>query len=258
LSARALPVAVRIPHALQTDVVALPFRTPQLFIHEGARQSLQRRLAHAHHRPVVLAVTDNCRNMISHSSQDGVLTARIHHMFLDAPARVQDALVQYMVRGDRSASNLVGRFIDENGHRIRASRPVLQPLTTQGEVHDLLPIFRRLNDTYFDGAVDALLTWGRAGRKVDKKARRSIKLGSYSAVERLIRVHPVLDKPWVPRYFVSFILFHEMLHHVIPSSQGKGRRMLHPPAFRERERAYRDYERASAWEKAHIGRLLRA
>lgn len=256
-SARALPVAVRIPHPSQGGEVALPFRTPHLFVHEGARQSLQRRLAQAHHRPVVLAVTDNCRNMISHSNQDGVLTARVHHMFLDAPASVQDALVRYMVRGDRTASNLVGRFIDENGHRIRASQPVLTPLSTQGKIHDLLAVFRRVNEAYFGGGVDALVTWGRRGPK-RTTARRSIKLGSYSAVERLIRVHPVLDKAWVPRYFVSYILYHEMLHHVIPSSLGKGRRMLHPPVFRERERMFRDYDRAIAWERAHIGRLLRA
>ena len=49
-----------------------------------------------------------------------------------------------------------------------------------------------------------------------------------------------------------------MLHHVIPQSRGGGRRMLHPPVFRARERLFRDFERALAWEKAHIGRLLRS
>ena len=68
----------------------------------------------------------------------------------------------------------------------------------------------------------------------------------------------MLDKPWVPRYFVSYIVYHEMLHHVVPSSQGRGRRMLHPPPFIARERLFRDYERSLAWEKSHIGRLLRA
>ncbi len=110
----------------------------------------------------------------------------------------------------------------------------------------------------FSSAVDALITWGRRSTRARTKPRRSIKLGSYSASERLIRVHPVLDKPWVPRYFVSYIVYHEMLHHVIPSSQGSGRRMLHPPLFQERERLFRDFERSLAWERAHIGRLLRA
>ena len=97
------------------------------------------------------------------------------------------------------------------------------------------------------------------GRRGDASptTRRTIKLGSYSAVERLIRVHPVLDRPWVPRYFVSYILYHEMLHHVMPATRVGGRRMLHPPEFRAREQTYRHYDKAIAWEKANLDRLLR-
>lgn len=249
--------AVRVPDPRHLQV---PFRFPaghpQIYVHEGARQALERRLAQAHHRPVLLSVTDNRRQMITFSHRSGVLCVRLHHMFLDAPAGVQEELIRYVAKGDRTASLSVGRFIDENGFRIRATRPVVTPLVTQGDAHDLLVLFKRLNEKYFNGAVDALVTWGR--RTSQKGPRRSIKLGSYSAVERLIRIHPKLDKPWVPRYFISYILYHEMLHHVIPQSQGGGRRMLHPPVFRERERDFRDFERALAWEKAHIGRLLRS
>jgi hypothetical protein len=259
LAPRVAPAALRVPDPRHAEIeVAFPSGQPQIFVHEGARQALERRLTQAHHRPVVLAVTDNRRNMISHSHRAGVLTARVHHMFLDAPATVQDALIRYVVRGDRGASTLVGRYIEENGHRIKATRPVLMSLETQGKAHDLLGIFRKVNDAYFGGSVDALITWGRRGSAPRGSARRTIKLGSYSATERLIRVHPVLDKAWVPRYFVAFIIYHEMLHHVIPSSQGTGRRMLHPPSFRARERLFRDFDRAIAWEKAHVSRLLRS
>lgn len=239
-------------HQLPID---LPAGQPQIYVHEGARQALIRRLEMAQKRPVLLAVTDNYRQMISSSLREGILQARVHHMFLDAPAVVQDALVRYVVNQDRAASLVVGQYIDENGHRIRASRPVSTPLTTQGRTHDLLSLFQKLNLTYFGGAVDALITWGR--RVKVKKPRRTIKLGSYSAVERLIRIHPVLDRPWVPRYFISYVIYHEMLHHVMPASHGNGRRMLHPPQFLARERLFRDYERALAWERAHVTRLLR-
>jgi hypothetical protein len=254
---RVSTAAVRVPDQRHFQVpIAFPAGHPQIYVHEGARQALERRLAVAHHRPVMLSVTDNRRQMITFSTKNGILCARIHHMFLDAPAEVQDALIRFVAKGDRAASLLVGRFIDDNGFRIRATRPVVAPLVTQGSTHDLLALFRKLNETYFGGGVDALITWGR--RTSGKTPRRSIKLGSYSAVERLIRIHPALDKPWVPRYFISYIIYHEMLHHVIPSSQGGGRKMLHPPVFRERERLFRDFDRALAWEKAHIGRLLRS
>lgn len=258
LAPRTSPAAVRIPDPRLLDVqVIFPTGRPQIFVHEGARQALERRLQQASPCPVALAVNDNCRNMISIARQGGVLRARIHHMFLDAPGNIKDALVRYVIDHDREASAVVGRFIDEKAHRIRASQPVLRPLSTQGEHHDLLPIFHKVNERYFGGQVDALITWGRK-QKRPAAARRTIKLGSYSAVERLIRIHPSLDRAWVPRYFVSYVVFHEMLHHVIPSSRGGGRRLLHPPVFRARERLFRDYERALAWESAHIDRLLRS
>jgi hypothetical protein len=249
---------VRVPDPRHLPLpIQFPAGQPQIFVHEGARQALERRLTQACHRPVLLSVTDNTRHMISRSHRAGVLLVRLHHMFLDAPAVVQEALVRYLVEGERASSAVVSKYIEDNGFRIRACRPVSTPLLTQGEVHDLIAIHRKVNDTYFAGAVDALITWGRKGKK-PAESRRTIKLGSYSAVERLIRVHPILDKPWVPRYFVSYIVYHEMLHHVIPQSQGSGRRMLHPPIFQARERLFRDFDRAIAWEKAHIGRLLRS
>ena len=256
LAPRVAPAAVRVPNPLHFQVeIPFPAGQPQIFVHEGARQSLERRLSQAAMKAVVLSITDNRRSMISFSSRDGVLRARLHHMFLDSPHAVQDALVRYVARGDRAASTLVGAYIDMNSHRIRADRPFLRPLITQGSAHDLLSIFANLNDKYFGGTVDSLVTWGKSGRRASP--RRTIKLGSYSAVERLIRIHPALDKPWVPRYFVSYVVYHEMLHHVIPAAIYNGRRVLHPAVFTRRERLFRDFERSMSWERAHVHRLLR-
>ncbi|WP_082362467.1 hypothetical protein [Chondromyces crocatus] len=257
LAPRVSPAAIRLP-----DPRALPFEIrfppgyPRIFVHEGARQAMARRLELATRCPVLLSVTDNFREMLSSSREGGVLRARVHHMFLDAPAPVQEALVRYLVDQDREGSLVVGQYIDQNGYRIRACRPVSTPVRTQGKTHDLLQLYQKVNHTYFGGTMDALITWGRRGKA--QKPRRTIKLGSYSAVERLIRIHPALDRPWVPRYFVSYVIYHEMLHHVIPCGQEHGRRILHPPEFLARERMFRHFERAIAWEKAHVSRLLRA
>lgn len=261
LAPRVAPASVRVPDPRLVRVeIPFPAGHPQIFVHEGARQAFERKLQQACPRPVILSVTDNRRSMIAFGFQDGILRARIHHMFLDAPSVVQDALARYVGAGDREASILVGRYIHENSHRIRAARQVLQPLVTQGNHHDLLAIFSSLNDKYFGGTVDALVTWGRggAGKVPGQQPRRSIKLGSYSATERLIRVHPALDRSWVPRYFVSYVVYHEMIHHVVPAISVGGRKLLHPPAFVERERMFRDFDRAMAWERSHVRRLLRS
>jgi hypothetical protein len=267
---RVSAAAIRIPERM-SERLALVFPTvsPQLFVHEGARQALERKLkAACPNRIVMLSITDNRHSIISHSFKGGVLHARIHHMFLDAPARVVSALVRYVVSGDRSASQVVGNYIEANGARLARRRPRAIPLQAKGKHHDLLAIFNDLNEKYFDRACHALVTWGRRSRVTRRQPRRMIKLGSYASLERLIRIHPVLDRSWVPRYFVAYVLYHEMLHHMIPAARGRAshvasdraapRRVLHPPEFLERERDFRRYERAIEWEKRHIGRLLRA
>lgn len=255
---RMASAAVRIPDP-RTLKSPLQFASgPQIFVHEGARQALERKLELAAGCPVHLAVTDNRQRMITQTRERSLLRVRVHMMFLDAPERVQDGLVEFVLGESRRASRIVGDYIEKNGHRIRASRPVRGPLLMRGRVHDLAAILHRVNETYFGGAPsDVLIKWGRRTRAAGR-ARSTIKLGSYSAEERLIRVHPVLDRTWVPRYFVSYIVHHELVHHVVPPVRVSGRALVHSPEFLKREREFRHYERAIAWEEAHIGRLLRS
>ena len=252
------PAAVRIP---DPRVVQVPFAFvtggPQIFVHEGARQAVERRFAAAYPGPLQLAITDNRHRMVTYSNSEGVLRIRLHMMFLGAPDPVLDALVRYVLEDQREASLLLGEFINANSHRIRASQDVVGPVRTQGRVHDLVDVFSQVNARYFDSNLtEVLITWGRRTRPRSKK-RSTIKLGSYSAIERLVRVHPALDQDWVPRYFVSYIVYHELLHHLIPSRLVGGRMQVHPPEFVRREGEFHFYERALAWERKHINRLLR-
>jgi hypothetical protein len=248
--------AIRIPQRAGAQLrLVFPSASPRLFVHEGMRQSLERRLRAAFPGPVILSITDNRHSIITHRVQRGILFARVHHMFLDAPMHVVDALVRYVTRGDREASATLGDYIDANGFRL-ARRKRNASLVTRGKHHDLLSLFADLNQRYFDGDVNALITWGKRPT-TGVLERKTIKLGSYSAVDRLIRVHPSLDRNWVPRYFVAYIVYHEMLHHVIPGSRGLGRMNLHPPEFKEREQHFRHFDRAIEWEKRHVTRLLR-
>jgi predicted metal-dependent hydrolase len=252
--------AVRIPlPSVSQLALDLPNSGPQIFVHEGTRQMLERRLELAVQGPVQLSVTDNRRRMVTQTKHLGTLRVRLHMMFLDAPERVKDALVRYIAKGEREASQLVGDYIDSNCFRIRAERPVTQPLRTAGQVHELANMLERLDRRYFGGALgdDVLITWGR--RSSPRGASRTtIKLGTYSATERLIRLHPVLDQRFVPRYFVEYILFHELLHHIVPPVKVGRITLLHPPEFTQRERAYPHYERAIAWENRNLDRLLRS
>ncbi len=227
---------------------------------EAARTSLERRIrAHLPKGALEVTHTDNRYTMISvrRDSETGPnYRVRLHHMFSDAGPTVTRALARYIVKNDRRASALLGEYIDAHQHRVRprASRPSSPRLTTQGKHHNLQEIFDDLNRAYFGGAICARITWGqRCGKP---RRRNSIKMGSYSVEDRLIRVHRSLDRAFVPRFFVEWIVFHEMLHQVHPVTVKNGRRRFHSKAFLEDEAGFDRYAEARAWEREHLDELL--
>jgi hypothetical protein len=62
----------------------------------------------------------------------------------------------------------------------------------------------------------------------------------------------------VPRYVVENVVFHEMLHQLIPRQYLNGRWSVHPPEFRRQERRFLYHQQAEQWQRQHLGRLLRS
>jgi predicted metal-dependent hydrolase len=178
-------------------------------------------------------------------------------MFAGIEPRLVRALARYVVHNDQRSSQLLGEFIDRNQHKISASVPRERPvvLRPRGRHHDLSAIYDRLKRDYFGGVHDARISWGNARRSSN---RRSIKVGSFSVEDRLIRVHPMLDQESVPGFFLDWIVFHEMLHGKHAIRKVDGRRCFHPPEFAEEERQFPAYARARLWEKMHLDVLLGA
>lgn len=203
---------------------------------------------------VLLSVHDNRSTMISFRREPPLLRLRVHHLFLEAPPDIVQAIADYAGRGKRAAGQLLDDYIADKQGRIRAEPRRAATLTTRGKCFDLADIFARLNTLYFQDTIRARIGWGRHAAK---RRRKSIRLGVYDHRSREIRVHPALDRPDVPLFFVEYIVFHEMLHQVFPSARDSGRHVHHPKAFRDRERAFPRYPAAIAWEKEHLHSLLR-
>jgi hypothetical protein len=215
-------------------------------------------LASALAQPVRLTITDNRRTMISARSDraHGVLV-RLHRMFLGAGEDVLRALTSYLRgRPSRKQAGRIDAFIAANAHQIRRGHGAARLLRPRGRVYDLRAIVDELNVTWFAGAAAVDVTFGRWSRG-GRRRRRSIRLGTYLPEERLIRIHPVLDQAWIPPHVIRFIVFHELLHHMVPAPQSNGRHAFHCARFRAQERAHPDYERAVAWERANLDKLLR-
>jgi predicted metal-dependent hydrolase len=97
--------------------------------------------------------------------------------------------------------------------------------------------------------VNAAITWGSRSPRSSVRRRT---LGSYSERSNIIRINPVLDKKTVPRYFVAFIVYHEMLHAAMGTPLRGKRRSVHSGEFRKREKFFKDYEKATAWEGGKV------
>jgi hypothetical protein len=224
-----------------------------------AQDSLERRIrAHMAKGRVGVTLTDNRYTMISvrRLPKQSRYEVRLHHMFADADPVITRALARYIAENDAEASRILGDFIDSNsGHvRGRARRQPAQVIYTAGEIHDLREIYDELNARYFDNKIDAVITWGqRIGRP---RRRNSIKMGSYAVEDRLIRIHRSLDREFVPRFFITWIVFHEMLHQVHDIRVKNGRREFHSKEFLADEAMYDRFEEAKSWERRHLDALL--
>lgn len=209
---------------------------------------------------VRLRITNNSSTMMSlRYDAAGGVNVGLHHMFLEAPEEIQKALAGWVLRPRAKVpgKKLEG-FIAQKRHLIKSRTAKRAVLRTDGAYFDLSALYQEVNAEEFAGEVTSPITWGKmpaAGR------RRSIRFGSYSPGEDLIRIHPLLDQAFVPPFFVRYIVFHEMLHaHMGIEESESGRRKIHPPAFKKREAAYGDFERALRWmdDGKNLKRLLRA
>ena len=202
-----------------------------------------------------LALTDNHYSMISIRRRPDGYRLRLHKMFVGAPPRIVRALARYVVHNDRRASQLLGDYIERHQHVIKRHERKPRPFRgrTAGRHHDLQAIFDSLNAERFDSTLEARITWGPV---TARRARRSIKMGSFAVEDRIIRIHPILDQDDVPPFFIRWIVFHEMLHGRHDILRKGRRRIFHSPAFIADEQSYPDFARATAWEKANLDRLL--
>ncbi len=114
-----------------------------------------------------------------------------------------------------------------------------------GSFYDLEILLDEVVRDYFAAAERPRVFWGR---KISRKKRRSIRLGSYYRPTATIRVHPLLNTPAVPRFFIQSILYHEMLHHVLGPA--------HNARFHRQERRFRYHREAREWLRRNLSMLL--
>ncbi len=210
-----------------------------------SENSLKRHLEERLARPLVLVLTDNSSTMLSVRYSDNVPRIRLHRMFLNAGNEVLDEIASY-IKKRKAPMPLFRSFVRENREGLVIKPPKKVPLKTAGAYHDLRELHDSVNKEYFNGTINAVITWGSRSPRSSVRRRT---LGSYSERSHIIRINPVLDRKAVPRYFVAFIVYHEMLHAFLGTQLTKTRRSVHSREFRKQEKLFHEYEKAMAWER---------
>ena len=193
---------------------------------------------------VRVTLTRNRSTMISvRVTGEGEARVRMHEAFCEAPDDVLAALRRFLRTRSRSEWRRVAEYARQLGAARREERPAPPPRSARGRTHDLDRIGREVNAEFFSGRVRYAIEWGRTqSRCSGERKRRAVNLGAWYASRRLIRIHPLLDDPRVPESFVRYIVYHEMLHSVVPPVRDGQRMLYHPPGFKALERAFPDYK----------------
>jgi hypothetical protein len=219
-----------------------------------------------------LVLTDNKSRIVSARGNAAALEVRIHRSFVHATDATLARVAEFLrgVRGparQRALAAIREHFeAHHQGAAPRRKARSRRDLETAGRHFDLAQILDELDRRFFDGRLGLAVTWGRRPAPAGgsgffrrrKKKRSSIRLGSYHQEERLVRVHRALDRAFVPRYVVEAVVYHEMLHAVVPPVKRGTRRSIHPPEFRRREREFPHHAEAERWLAENLDRLLAA
>lgn len=213
-----------------------------------SKNILQKHLETSSKKKVELKINDNYSTFLSIRWLPDTAKVSLHRIFLDAPRNVMDALACNIASEDRSLDPIIKGYIHTQMQGLDYRERVTQPtLSTQGAFYDLKALYDEVESTYFSEPLNLSITWFGSTKKIPKT---KIVLGNYHQLLKLIKIHRLLDCKEVPKEVLAFTIYHEMLHHVCPSTMTlQGNERIHTQDFRKKEQLFHNYSFAEEWIK---------
>jgi hypothetical protein len=217
--------------------------------------SLQEELEGIAGKRLRVKINDNRSTMLSVKWEPDCTKVSLHRMFLQAPQNIMEELACYLRQEGELISPSVKAFIEENLKKIDYSHTInKEKLYQQGNVYNLKKIYDEINQEYFQDELNLLITWFG---NPNHRNRSRVTFGLYHDPLKLIKIHRILDTPSFPHYFISYVIYHEMLHYVCPAYvDEKGLSRVHSKEFKEKEVQFRHYNLAQSWIKEHQANLF--
>jgi hypothetical protein len=216
----------------------------ETLVAETLLHELRARLEGAGLRPVRVVLTKNRARLVSVHRPSGRGTeVRVSRHVLGLGERVLEAIVDFVAGRPGATTRLRAHFADLGP--LGTARPIR--LRPRGDHHDLGSLAETESLSSFGTPSPVSITWGQ--RRKLRHRQSGLRFGAYFPGQLLISIHPLLDQPVVPSWFLRFVIYHELLHHHLGTP--------HTRVFRARERQHPDYARALELERSLVTELLR-
>ena len=232
-------------------------------VNASATEGCLRRLIARHKRGLSsknelrIEFNHNSSTMVSLSRKGQLAKLRIHWLFTKAPPDVLEAVVRcFFAREDGEGVKRlrckIFDFIEENRDLMLSILSPLQLRSPRGRTYHLAQIEESLRQRFPIRCRGVRIGW--SGRVTPCLMGKWIAMPKGS--RNVIIINRLLDDPRVPRYYLEYIVFHELLHEVIPIRREGGKWVHHSMEFRRLERQFPAFERARRWERKNIFRLF--
>ena len=203
-----------------------------------------------------LKITNNIQML---SSIDLKRNLRLQVIFLKADDDILRSLFKCMMhKGKKSDAERVNQFIIENPPgKILDQIPgnlLKDCYGPKGDYYDLESILKEIMKKYTGHIPGIRITWRK-----ESFGRNSITWATFRDFGEggFIRVNKILDKPDVPRYVIESIIYHEILHHVVPpKAKGRGSHP-HTSDFKTMLKKFPHIDEAEEWKKGFFSRKRR-
>lgn len=182
---------------------------------------------------------------------------RLQKVFLEADDETLRSLFRHILRKRRHGDDeRINGFLSERS--LRKDRNTLSTNHLKdcygpvGNHHNLDQILNEVMRKYACQTDDVLIAWRSASG-----GYRSITWGTYKRLDDcgLIRINSLLDMPNVPKYVIESVVYHELVHHLVPTTKQNNKRVVHGARFKEMLARNPNIEKADKWTNQYFEKL---
>jgi len=171
------------------------------------------------------------------------LLLRLDPLFETIDDLAYEALIKFIQIGDESSKAKLIDFLS----RAKKTQP------QSHHQHPYQSILDELRSQHFPSLAPLKLVRGKEGKKGSQK---TIRLASYWAKRKEIRLHPFIEIEGMPDFYLQYLLYHELCHAwLVMSGQAKDGEH-HGPDFMTLEKKFPQLHQAIEWEDQGLNIFL--